>query len=82
MGLSYDLQKKLRMRYAVYSMIEMKFKGLDLMFKTDSNGNPVTLFIGKKTADSTIKGERYSRTLIIDVHGATIKDHWDLKGRS
>lgn len=70
------------MRYAPDSMIEMKFKGLDLMFKTDSDGNPVTLFIGKKTAEFKIKGERYSRTLIADADGAVIKDHWDLKGRA
>lgn len=81
MGLGYDLLKKLRTRYAVNALVDMKFKGLDIMFKTDDQGNPVTLFIGKKMNEK-IKGERYARTLITDSTGKVVKDHWDLKGKS
>lgn len=63
-------------------MVEMKFKGKDLSFKTDEEGNPVVLFIGKALPDGKIKGERYTRTLVRNAQGFFIKDHWDLKGRT
>ena len=62
-------------------MVDMKFKGKDLSFKTDDEGNPVVLFIGKALPDGRIKGERYTRTLLRSADGSIIKDHWDLKGK-
>ena len=62
-------------------MIEMKFKGKHISFKTDAEGNPVILFIGKALPDGKIKGERYTRTLVRNGEGFLIKDHWDLKGK-
>jgi hypothetical protein len=82
MKLSEHLQKKLRQRYAVSSMVEMQYKGNTLRFKTDDEGNPVLLFIGKSSGDGRIKGERYARTLRRDPQGVLIKDHWDLKGKA
>ncbi len=63
-------------------MVDMTFKGNDLSFKTDENGNPILLFIGKKTSNGSIKGERYARTLKRDPKGTIIKDHWELKGKA
>ena len=63
-------------------MIEMKYKGYDLSFKTDDEGNAILLFIGKKTEQGTIKGERYARTLKKDREGKIFKDHWELKGKA
>jgi hypothetical protein len=63
-------------------MVEMKYKGYDLSFKTDEDGNPILLFIGKKTEHGSIKGERYARTLKKDREGKIFKDHWELKGKA
>lgn len=82
MKLNQSLLLKLSKRYAPSSMVEMKFKGKDLSFKTDEEGNPVVLFIGKALPDGKIKGERYTRTLVRNAQGFFIKDHWDLKGRT
>jgi hypothetical protein len=80
--ISEDLQKKLRKLFDPSTMIEMKYKGYDLAFKTDVEGNPIQLFMGKKTEKGTIKGERYARTLKKDKEGKIFKDHWELKGRA
>ena len=82
MKLSEDLQKKLSKVYEPSTMVEMKYKGYDLSFKTDEEGNAILLFIGKKTAQGTIKVERYARTLKKDREGKVFKDHWELKGKA
>lgn len=82
MKLSDDLQKKLGKLYEPSSLIEMKYKGYDLSFKTDEEGNAILLFIGKKTEQRTIKGQRYARTLKRDSEGKIFKDHWELKGKA
>ncbi len=80
MKLSFDLQRKLKKQYDPDSFIETKFKGLDMAFKTDHEGNPIVLFVGKKLSNGKIKGERFVRILTKDLRGTIIKDHWDLKG--
>ena len=82
MNLNYPLQQTLRKRYAPDAFVEMKYKGLDMMFRTDDEGNPILLFIGRRIGENKIKGERYVRTLKKDAHGNIIKDHWDLKGKT
>ncbi len=82
MALSEDLQKKLAKKFEPLSMVEMKYKGYDLSFKTDTEGDAVLLFIGKKTEKGTVVGERYARTLIKDRQGNLFKDHWELKGKA
>lgn len=82
MNLSDDLQRKLKKRYNPDTFTEMKYKGLDLMFKTDDEGNPMVLFIGRRAGENKIKGERYVRTLKKDQEGNVMKDHWDLKGKT
>ena len=81
MKLNEFLLLKLSKRYEPSTMVDMKFKGKDLSFKTDDEGNPVVLFIGKAQPDGKIKGERYTRTLVRNAEGSFIKDHWDLKGK-
>jgi hypothetical protein len=80
MKLSESLLLKLSKTYPPSSMVNMKFKGKDLQFKTDEEGNPILLFIGKTTAQGKIAGQRYTRILKRDNRGLLIKDHWDLKG--
>jgi len=82
MKLSEDLQKKLSKIYEPSTMVEMKFKGYDVAFKTDEDGNAILMFIGKKTEQGTIKGERYARTLKKDREGKVFKDHWEMKGKA
>lgn len=82
MKLNEALILKLSKRYPPSSMVDMKFRGKDLSFKTDEEGNPVVLFIGKALPDGRIKGERYARRLLRNAEGILIKDHWDLKGKA
>ena len=82
MKLHEGLESRLKKVYEPSSFISMKFKGNDIGFKTDDNGNPILLFIGKKTVNGSIKGQRYARTLKRDGNGNVYKDHWDLKGKS
>lgn len=82
MRLSDELIQMLAKKYEPSSMLAMKFRGKDLTVKTDSNGNPVVMFIGKLDSDGRIRGSRYARTLLNDASGRIIKDHWDLKGKS
>lgn len=82
MPLHYDLLKKLSLKYEPSAMVAMRFKGNDLSFKTDEEGNPVLLFIGKRLEAGTVKGERYARTLKRDREGKVFKDHWERKGKA
>ena len=82
MKLAPDLLKVLSKRYEPQTMINKKFKGFDLVFKTDEEGNPVLLFLGKLNEQGQVKGSRYARTLKKDGEGKVYKDHWELKGRA
>ncbi len=82
MKLSDDLIKKLQKKYEPSTMVSLRYKGNDIAFKTDRDGNAVQVFVGKKTEEGMIKGHRYIPTLLQDKNGITIKDHWDLKGKS
>ena len=82
MPLSDDLVKKLQRQYEPSTMVQMKFRGNDMAFKTDEAGNPVQLFLGRMGEDGNIKGDRYARTLKYDRDGKLIKDHWERKGKA
>jgi hypothetical protein len=82
MKLGEDLVKRLRKKFEPSSMVTMRYKGNDIAFKTDKEGNPIQLFVGTKNDEGIIKGYRYIRTLLEDRNGTIIKDHWDLKGKS
>ena len=80
MALGTPLIKILSKPYPASTFIEMPFRKYDIGFRTDEDGDPVLLFIGKKEPNGRIKGQRYARRLVKDVHGKIIKDHWDDKG--
>lgn len=82
MKLSEDLVKKLSKSYEPSTLIHDTFRGNDITFMTDAAGNAIQLFVGKRTADGAIKGERYARTLKHDRDGKRIKDHWEAKGKA
>jgi hypothetical protein len=80
--ISQPLLLKLSKKYEPSALIQMRYKGKDVAFRTDSEGNPVVLFIGDLLESGRIRGERYVRTLARDSKGFLIKDHWDLKGKA
>jgi len=82
MPLSDDLVKKMQKKYEPSSMVQMRFRGNDVAFKTDEDGNPIQLFVGRTGEDGNIKGDRYARTLKYDREGKLIKDHWERKGKA
>jgi hypothetical protein len=82
MSLGPDLLKIVSKVYEPGVVIERKFRGYDLAFKTDEDGNPVLLFIGKKKEGGTIRGQRYARRLMKNKEGKVVKDHWDDKGKA
>jgi hypothetical protein len=81
MKLNEQVRLRLSKKYLPSSMIDMKYNGKDMSFKTDEQGNPTILFIGKMQSNGKIKGERFTRTLVHDERGLLVKDHWDLKGK-
>ena len=82
MKLSEDLIKKLSKTHEPLTLIHDTFRGNDIAFKTDADGNAIQLFVGKRSEDGTIKGERFARTLKRDKEGKLIKDHWEKKGKA
>lgn len=80
--LGNPILKILNKIYAPSAMVEVKFKSYDLTFKTDEEGRPILLFLGKRDSRGNIKGERYARRLVVDAGGKVIKDHWDHKGKA
>ena len=78
--LGAPILKILNKKYPPSTLIEQRFGRYDLAFKTDEEGRPVLLFLGKMQENGKIRGERFSRTLIKDEKGI-VKDHWDNKGR-
>jgi hypothetical protein len=82
MPLSEHLIKKISSKYEPATMVYLTFRGNDIALKTDSEGNPIQLFIGEMQEDGHIRGERYIRNIIKDKDGIIIKDHWDKKGKS
>jgi hypothetical protein len=80
MSIGPGLLKLLQRVYAPSSMVDLRYRGLELKVRTDAHGEPVLLFIGRRQDDGRIKGERYVRTLVHAHDGIRIKDHWELKG--
>lgn len=81
MKIGADLQKILNKTYQPDTMIQQTMGRYDLAFKTDEQGRPILLFVGKADEQGHIKGERFSRRIVTDQNGAVIKDHWDNKGK-
>ncbi|NEU10061.1 hypothetical protein GZH53_17175 [Flavihumibacter sp. R14] len=82
MKLGPELIKLLSQLYEPDSIVNMKFKGLDIAFKTDEEGQAILLFLGNMDENGRIKGSRYARTLKKDEESKIVKDHWELKGKA
>ena len=79
--LGEGVRKLLDKLYPASSINEITYRGRDIAFKTDREGRPVLLFIGKKIAPGKIRGERYVRSIITTSDGKS-KDHWEKKGKA
>jgi hypothetical protein len=82
MKLGPQLLQLLNKPYEPSALIETTFQRYDLAFKTDEDGKPILLFMGKKDEQGKIKGVRFARRLVTDNSGQIIKDHWDNKGKT
>jgi hypothetical protein len=81
MKIGEPLLKILKKTYQPGELIRQGFGRYDLAFKTDEQGRPVLLFIGKADEYGVITGERFSRRLVFDASGKVLKDHWDNQGK-
>jgi hypothetical protein len=82
MKLKEPILKVLDKKYEPLTLVELKFSRYDLAIKTDEDGLPILLFMGKKIESGQIVGERYARRLKYDDQGNKIKDHWEHKGKA
>ncbi len=79
--LGEGVKKLLDKAYPASSIEETCYRGQDLAFKTDKDGRPVLLFIGKKIAPGKIRGERYVRNIVTTSDGK-VKVHWEKKDKA
>lgn len=82
MKLGEPIMKLMSKLYEPLATVEVKFQRYDLLFKTDEAGRPILLFLGKKDASGSIKGERFARRLKEDADGKMNEDHWEYKGKA
>lgn len=61
--MSKALEAKLNKIYAPSAKIEDHFRGNDLLFYTNENGEPYSLYIGKRNESGNIVGEYYIRKI-------------------
>jgi hypothetical protein len=80
MKLGPPILKILSQKYEPSTMVERRFKNIDLAFKTDEQGRPILLFLGEKDDKGVVKGERFARR-ITTANGA-VKDFWEHKGKA
>ncbi|GAB2563867.1 hypothetical protein [Spirosoma aerophilum] len=81
MKLGERLLKQLSKKYEPSAMIAFRFGRYDVATKTDEEGNPRLAFVGKADERGIIKGDQFTRRLVKDSHGVTVRDHWDYKGK-
>jgi hypothetical protein len=82
MALGDDLIKKLAAKFEPSTMVSLRYRGQDLVLRTDADGNAIQLFLGREGENGQIRGDRYARTLRYDREGKKIKDHWERKGKA
>lgn len=81
MKIGEKLLKQLNKKYEPSRMVNTTFGRYDVAMKTDEDGNPILLFIGKAGENGLIRGDHFSRRFVKDANVAVIRDHWDYKGK-
>lgn len=80
-GLGKTLEALMKKTYKPASRVDMTFKGKDLTFITNQNGEPITLFLGKRKENGDISGEMFSRRIKKLENGLIKESHWDNQGK-
>jgi len=80
-GLSKALETKLSKIYTPDSRFDDHFKGNDITFFTNENGEPFSLYIGKRNDKGNIVGEFYSRRFKKREGEKIVLSHWDNMGK-
>lgn len=75
------LLKQINKTHPPDQLVRFKFGRYDVATKTDDEGNPILLFIGKANQQGIIQGDQFARRLLKDAYGHVLKDHWDYKGK-
>ena len=82
MPLHPELNKKLSKLYEPSATLDDVFKGYDITFVTNEQGEPVLLFFGRRRPDGRIVGERFTRTIKRQPGSLEVKSsHWDNQGK-
>jgi hypothetical protein len=81
MKIGERLLKQISKKYEPSTLVRFVFNRYDVALKTDEDGNPVLLFIGKADERGIIKGNQFARRLLKNEAGVLLKDHWDYKGK-
>ncbi|HEX9956863.1 MAG TPA: hypothetical protein VGA96_06400 [Fibrella sp.] len=81
MKIGERLLKQVTKKYEPSKLVRFTFNRYDVALKTDEEGNPILLFIGKADEQGTIKGDQFARRLLKNAAGVVVKDHWDYKGK-
>lgn len=76
------LRKILKKIYLPKQTTELRFGRYDIALQTDTLGLPILLFTGRRDEKGRIKGERFTRNLLMDEEGNILKDQWDCKGKA
>lgn len=80
-GIGKSLEAKLNKKYTPDSTIDALFKGNDITFITNENGEPITLYIGKRKENGDISGDRFSRRIKKREGDKIVDSHWDRQGK-
>jgi hypothetical protein len=82
MELQEPIRKILNKKYEPSSLIVTRFERYDIAIKTDREGDPMVLLMGRKDEKGQVKGERFTRRLKQTANGQIIKDRWEHKGNT
>lgn len=81
MPLNPKLQHLLEKLHEPEQRYDKQYSGKDITYFTNEYGEPVTLFIGKRRDDGSIRGERYVCRIVRKPGSNEIqKSHWENKG--
>lgn len=82
MELHEPIRKLLSKKYEPSSLIVTRCDCYDIAIKTDKEGDPMVLLMGRKDEKGQVKGERFARRLKQTLNGNIIKDRWEHKGNT
>lgn len=76
------LEAKMNKIYKPGLRYDEVFQGKDITFITNENGEPITLYVGKRKENGNIVGDCFYRRIKKRVEGKIKESHWDLQGKT